>query len=50
MHDIPLEVEGLTKAFGGGRDLRRLVPLLRDHIKVEDRTTVVQSVTGTRPS
>jgi len=45
MNSIPLRVQGLTKSFGGGRDLRRLVPWLRDRVKVEERATVVQDVT-----
>ena len=44
MEAIPLRVTAITKAFGGGKDLRTLVPWLGKHIKREDRTTVVHSV------
>jgi ABC-2 type transport system ATP-binding protein len=41
---LPLKVTNITKAFGGGMDPRLLVPWLKKHIKVEERTTVVRSV------
>jgi len=39
-----LRVQGLTKAFGGGTDPRRLIPWLGKHIKQDERTIVVQAV------
>jgi ABC-2 type transport system ATP-binding protein len=44
MNSIPLRAQGLTKSFGGGTDVRRLVPWLRDRIKFEERATVVRDV------
>jgi ABC-2 type transport system ATP-binding protein len=44
MNSVPLCVDGLTKAFGGGRDIRHLVPVLGRRVKVEDRTTVVRGI------
>ncbi len=44
MDALPLKVTNITKAFGGGMDPRLLVPWLKKHIKVEERTTVVRSV------
>ncbi len=41
---IPLRVVGMTKAFGGGKDARRLIPWLGKRIKQEERTMVVKAV------
>ena len=44
MDELPLKAVGVTKSFGGGKDIRRLVPWLRDRLKPDPPTVVVDDV------
>ncbi len=41
---MPLRVAGITKSFGGGRDLRRLLPVFGSRIKEEEPVRVVDDI------
>ncbi len=44
MDDLPLKAAGVTKIFGGGRDIRKLIPWVRDRVKSDPPARVVDDV------
>jgi ABC-2 type transport system ATP-binding protein len=44
LNALPLEVSGVSKSFGGGADLRRLLPWLRNKVEEKEPVRVVDAI------